>query len=76
MSYKIIFFNPDTLKKSVVQFKFQWDYNNHCWDVTIENLFGKSTHTYFGSPAECLAYYKDTHVRRGEYATIKTVKCA
>ena len=74
--YKITFFNPETCYKSVVYLKFQWDYNNHCWDVTIKNLFGESTHTYFGSPAEYLARYKENSVRRGEYATIKTVKCA
>jgi hypothetical protein len=74
--YKITFFNPETLKKSVVHFLFQWDYSNHCWNVTIKNIFGESTQRYWGKPEDCLAHYKDSCVRPGEYATIKTVKYA
>lgn len=70
--FKITFFNPETLKKSVTRFIFQWDYNNHCWDVTTISIHGESTRTYTGNPMDLIEHFKDCCIRKNEYATIKS----
>ena len=68
---KLVFFNPITLSKRVTNFIFNFDYYNHCWKVTISNLFGESTHNYSGSPMDLVERHKNNMLRIGEYATIK-----
>lgn len=70
--FKVTFFNPETLKKSVTRFIFQWDYNNHCWDVTTVSVLGESTNTYIGDPMGLVKHFVDCCMRKNEYATIKS----
>ena len=71
MRIKVVFFNPEILKKSVTRFLFQWDYNNHCWNVTTISIHGEHTNKYCGKPMDLVAHYKECCMRKGEYATIK-----
>ena len=70
--FKVTFFNPETLHKSVTRFVFQWDYNNHCWDVTITSIREDYTGTYKGDPMSLIERYKDCSMRKNEYATVKS----
>lgn len=71
MRYKITFFNPETLKKIVTRFIFQWDYYNHCWNLTVISISGESTEKYCGTPTELIEHYIDCRLRKGWYATVK-----
>ena len=70
--FKVTFFNHETLKKSVTRFVFAWDYNNHCWDITIKTNYGERTDTYTGDPMVLINHYIDCRMRKNEYATIKS----
>lgn len=72
--FKVVLFNPDTLRKHEAWFTFQWDYNNHRWNVHLRTLFGESDNIYTGKPEDCVRRYADArNVRDKEYITIKTV---
>lgn len=72
---KITFFNPETIKKRIVRIKFSWDVSNHCWNVTITNIFGESTRRYYGKPEDFVSHYQEYNIRHNEYVTIKNIKC-
>lgn len=70
--FKVTFFNPETLKKSVTRFVFAWDYNNHCWNMTMITNYGEHTNTYTGEPMILINHYINCCMRKNEYATIKS----
>lgn len=72
--FKVVLFNPDTLCKREAWFTFQWDYNNHRWNVHLRTLFGESDNIYTGKPEDYVQRYADArNVRMKEYVTIKSV---
>ena len=64
--FKVTFFNPETLKKSVTRFIFKWDYINHCWDMTMVTAYGERTDTYMGDPMGLINHYIDCCLRKKE----------
>ena len=70
-TFKIIFFNPTTIKKRVYRLIFKWDGYNHCWEVTTISMFGESTIRYCGDPMRFVNHVKECLVGRDEYITVK-----
>lgn len=77
MDIKLTFFNSVTFTKRVLKLTVRRDYNNHCWDVTVTDEYGRQNEMLiYYSPMELIDKYKKYDTRKNEYfsAKIKEVK--